>query len=57
MLFKIILFLIIAGSIAGAVTENLYDYFAYILTFNCFNAFALGGSIHMPLPVIKRVHG
>lgn len=33
---------ILIGTIGSIITENVYGHFAPILTFNCFNAFAIG---------------
>jgi len=42
-LFKCILATIVLSTLAHVITEKLYGGFAYLLTINCFNAFAIGG--------------
>jgi len=54
-LLRVMVFVIIASTIIDGITENIYGPFSSYLTFNCFNAFAIGGLYSFAL-LDKNLH-
>jgi peptidoglycan/LPS O-acetylase OafA/YrhL len=54
-LVSVMLFFVFAGTILGFITVSRYGFYANVLPFNCFNAFAIGGLSSYILDANNRV--